>query len=131
MAYAMSSCRFAGPTCIHASPRILAVTSPCRYFESTRKDHIARVASARASSSGCTSRAADTDRAYGTSVDGPWPARRLMNGLGGGTGFVVYGARAPPERMKGLGVIDPSKILNEARRRLNLWEIHMVSIMRV
>lgn len=56
MLYSLSySCLLAGPTCIHASPFIRAVTSPWRYLESTMNDHRFRVASARASSKGRTS----------------------------------------------------------------------------
>ena len=120
--YGWNSCLFAGPTCIQASPRIFADTSPCRYLESIINVHIARVASARASSRGRTSFRETTGGGWGRGTGSGVLARRLMYGFGGGMYGLVYGSSVAPVRALDSGGRMPKNSLKDASSRLNLCE---------
>ena len=118
--YGWNSCLFAGPTCIQASPRIFADTSPCRYLESIMNVHMARVASARASRRGRTSFREATGGGWGRGTGSGVLARRLTYGFGGGMYGLVYGSSSAPVRALDLGERTPKDNLKDASSRLNL-----------
>ena len=84
--------------------------------------HMARVASARASSRGRTSFRDATGGGWGRGTGSGVLARRLMYGFGGGMYGLVYGSSFAPVRALDSGERIPEHSLKDASSRLNLCE---------
>ena len=82
--------------------------------------HMARVASARASSRGRTSFREATGGGWGRGTRSGVLARRLMYGFGGGMYGLVYGSSVAPVRALDSGGRTPRNSLKDASSRLNL-----------